>query len=87
MNLRTDTLDLDLNLKTDLGSKASKIPIVGYILFGKDSISTSLKVTGSIYDPDVSTTVAKDMIIAPLNIIKRALLLPVELFSPSSKEE
>ncbi len=87
MNLRTDTLDLDMNLKTDLGSKASKIPIVGYILFGKDSLSTSLKVTGSIYDPDVSTTVAKDMIIAPLNIIKRALLLPVELFSPSSKEE
>lgn len=87
MNLKADTLDLDMNLKTDLGSKASKIPIVGYILFGKDSLSTSLKVTGSIYDPDVSTTVAKDMIIAPLNIIKRALLLPVELFSPSSKEE
>ena len=86
MNLRTDTLDLDLNLKTDLGSKASQIPIVGYILFGKDSISTSLKVTGSIYDPDVSTTVAKDIIAAPLNIIKRTLLLPMELFSPSKNE-
>ena len=86
MNLRTDTLDLDLNLKTDLGSKASQIPIVGYILFGKDSISTSLKVTGSIYDPDVSTTVAKDIISAPLNIIKRTLLLPMELFSPSKNE-
>ena len=87
MNLRSDTLDLNLNLKTDLGSKASKIPIVGYILFGKDSISTSLKVTGSIYDPDVSTTVAKDIISAPLNIIKRTLMLPIELFSPSEKEE
>jgi hypothetical protein len=86
MNLRTDTLDLDLNLKTDLGSKASQIPIVGYILFGKDSISTSLKVTGSIYDPDVSTTVAKDIISAPLNIIKRTLLLPMELFSPSKNQ-
>jgi hypothetical protein len=86
MDLNADTLDLDLNLKSDLGSKASKIPIVGYILFGKESVSTSLKVKGSIYDPDVSTSVAKDMIIAPLNIIKRTLLLPIELFSPSKKE-
>ena len=86
MNLNVDTLDLDLNLKTDLGSKASKIPIVGYILFGKKSISTSLKVTGSIYDPSVSTTVAKDIITAPLNIIKRTLLLPVELISPSNNQ-
>ncbi len=87
MDLNADTLNIDLNLKTDLASKASQIPIVGYILFGKESISTSLKVKGSIYDPDVSTSVAKDMIIAPLNIIKRTLLLPVELVSPSSKKD
>lgn len=86
MNLNSDTLDMDLNLKTDLASKASQIPIVGYILFGKESISTSLKVQGSIYDPNVSTSVAKDMIIAPLNIIKRTLLFPIELFSPSKKD-
>jgi hypothetical protein len=85
MDMNNETLNLDLNLKSDLASQASKIPLVGYILFDKDSISTSLKVDGSIYDPEVSTSVAKDIIIAPLNIIKRTLLLPVEIFSPSSK--
>lgn len=84
MNMNNETLDLDLNLKSDLASQASKIPIVGYILFDKDSISTSVKVNGSIYDPQVSTSVAKDIMIAPLNILKRTLLLPIELFTPSS---
>lgn len=85
VDLNTENLDLDLNLKTDLGSKASQIPVVGYILFDKDSISTSLKVTGNMYDPKVSTTIAKDIAVAPLNIIKRTLLLPVELMSPQKQ--
>ncbi|MBU0633032.1 AsmA-like C-terminal domain-containing protein [bacterium] len=84
LDFRSEDINLDLNLKTDLASKVSKIPIVGYILFDKDSISTSLKVTGNIYDPKVTTSIAKDIVIAPLNIIKRTLLLPIELLSPGS---
>ena len=85
LDLKSEDLNMDLNLKTDLGSKASKIPVVGYILFDKNSISTSLKVTGNMYDPKVSTTIAKDIVVAPLNIIKRTLLLPVELISPQGE--
>jgi hypothetical protein len=75
-----NTIDLDLNLKTDLGSSASKIPAVGYIIFGKDSISTSLKIDGALDNPQVNTTIAKDIIIAPFNILKRTLLIPYHIF-------
>ena len=75
-----NTIDLLMNLKTAIGSSASKIPVVGYIIFGKDTVSTSLKVTGDLFDPQVSSTLAKDIVVAPLNIIKRTLTLPYELF-------
>lgn len=74
-----NSINLELNLKTDLGSSASKIPIVGYILFNEDSISTTLSVTGELTNPTISTLLAKDIIVAPFNIIKRSLLLPYHL--------
>ena len=78
-NIKNDTIDLTLNLKTDLGRKFSKIPLAGYIIFDGKNISTTLKVNGKLSDPKISTTLAKDIIVAPLNIIKRTLTLPYEL--------
>ena len=85
-----DTIDLTLNLKTDLGSDASKIPIVGYILFDKDVISTSMKITGKLSDPEVHSLLARDIVVAPLNILKRTILLPFKFISdvlPSEEEK
>ena len=79
-DIKNDKIDLNLNLKTDLGSSISKIPIVGYILLGKDCVSTTLHVSGKLSNPDVKSMIAKDIIVAPFNIIKRTLLLPFELF-------
>ncbi len=79
-DIKDDKVDINLNLKTDLGSSISKIPIVGYILLDKDSISTTLHITGKLSNPDVKSMIAKDIIVAPFNIIKRTLLLPYELF-------
>ncbi len=84
-SFKNNSIDLELNLKTDLGSTASKIPLVGYILLGEDTISTTLKVTGKLDNPKVKSMIAKDIIVAPLNIIKRTLSLPFYLFK--SKEE
>ncbi|SFV51756.1 FIG01209130: hypothetical protein [hydrothermal vent metagenome] len=53
--------------------------MVGYIIFDGQSISTTLKVYGKLEDPKVETMLAKDIIVAPLNIIKRTLLLPFHL--------
>ena len=84
-----DTVDMTLNLKTDLGSDISKIPLVGYILFDKDSISTSMKITGKLSNPTIHSLLARDIAVAPLNILKRTILLPFTLISDivSSNEE
>lgn len=86
-SIEKNSINLDLNLKTDLGSSVSKIPLVGYILLGEESISTSLKVTGALDNPDVSTQVAKDIAVAPFNIIKRALTYPLELFKDKDEKK
>ncbi len=78
-NLNKDTIDLTLNLKTDLGSDISKIPLVGYIIFDGQSLSTTLKINGKLSDPKVQTQIAQDIAVAPLNIIKRTLTLPYML--------
>ncbi len=80
-NLNTNKIDLQLNLKTDLGSSISKIPVVGYILLGDDTVSTTLKITGPLDDPKVESLLAEDIIVAPLNIIKRTFLLPYHLIT------
>lgn len=86
-NFVKNEIDLNLNLVTDLGSSVSKIPVVGYILLGEDSISTSMSVSGKLNDPSVKSLIAKDIAVAPLNIIKRTLLLPFHLFESDDKQE
>jgi len=85
VNFKTDKIDVKLNLITDLASAISQVPVVGYILFGKDSISTSLKIEGALQAPVVTSLFAKELVVAPLNIIKRTILLPVHLFSSNDK--
>ena len=78
-SVKYNNIDLTLNLKTDLGSNLSKIPLVGYIIFDGESISTTLKITGKLTDPKVETMLARDIAVAPLNIILRTLTLPYKL--------
>lgn len=76
-NLASDTIKGTMTLKTDLGSKLSKVPMVGYILLGKDgSVSTTLTVKGKLSDPEVETAFAKEILSAPFNILKRTLIYP-----------
>jgi hypothetical protein len=80
-DINKNIIDIDLVLKTDLGSTTAKIPVVGYIVLGKDNISTGVKVSGKLSDPKVKSLIVKDIIVAPLNIIKRTLLLPYNLLN------
>lgn len=87
LNTKEDSIDITLNLKTDLGSNLSKIPLVGYIIFDKDSISTTLKVSDKLSNPKVQSLFARDIAVAPLNIIKRTLTLPLKLFDFTTQED
>ncbi len=84
---KEDFIDLTLQLKTNLANKASQIPVVGYILFDGKTISTTLKVKGKLEDPKVETMIAKDIAVAPLNIVKRTLLYPLHLFGLDKSSE
>jgi len=81
VDFNKESLDLTLNLKTDLGSELSKVPLVGYVILGKDTLSTTLSIKGDLEKPKIKSLIAKDIIVAPLNIIKRTLLLPYELLT------
>jgi hypothetical protein len=78
-NLNNNDINLLLNLKTDLGSSISKVPVVGYILLDGNTMATTVSVRGALDNPEVQSLMAKDIVIAPLNIIKRVIMLPYHL--------
>ncbi len=80
VNIKKDSVDMEMNLQTDLASDVSQIPLVGYIIFDGKAISTSVKITGKLSDPKINSALAKEVIVAPLNIIKRTLKLPFKIF-------
>lgn len=76
-DLNANNLEGAMTLKTDLGSTLGKVPMVGYILLGDDgSLSTTLTLSGKLDDPKISTAIAKEIVTAPFNILKRTLVYP-----------
>lgn len=77
-NIEDQRLSGQLTLKTDLGSTFGKIPMVGYLLFGDDgSIATTLNLSGFMDNPQIETSIAKEIISTPFNILKRTLNYPI----------
>jgi AsmA-like C-terminal region/Protein of unknown function len=79
-DLKKENIDLLMEVKTDIGSSAKNIPLLGYIIFGDDTVSTTVRVHGDLKDPKVENSVAKSIIVAPYNIIKRTITLPFKVF-------
>lgn len=80
---RNRTLQLNMELITlkDYSKIIGMIPLAGYAILGENgSLSTSLEVTGSIDDPTIQTNLASEILISPLNIIKRTVEWPFTLF-------
>jgi hypothetical protein len=75
-----------MNINVNLIVKLIKdIPIVNYILLGKDGgITLRLTIDGDLKDPKVHTNTASNIIEAPLGILKRIILTP---FRPFMKDE
>lgn len=87
-DLKNQTLNGALTLKTDLGSVLGKVPVVGYILLGDDgSLSTTLTLSGKLDDPKVETAIAKEIATAPFNILKRTLVYPFLWMIPDEKKK
>lgn len=74
INLKTKELNIALSISTikALSEVLSKIPIVGYLLLGKEGkISTGVVIKGTLDHPKSEVSVAEDILSAPFKIIQR----------------
>jgi hypothetical protein len=92
IDYNADRIQMELTVKTQAAENIRKIPLVGYILVGDDqSVLTTVNITGPIDDPKVENTIARDIIVTPFNLLKRAFDFPVhylkKLESASEEKE
>ncbi|HDZ5086664.1 TPA: AsmA-like C-terminal domain-containing protein [Campylobacter jejuni] len=83
-NLRLNTVDFNLELKTlkSASEAISKVPILNYVILGKNQeISTNLKIDGSMDDPKFHTEILTDTLKTPFNLIKNIIQLPANLLN------
>jgi len=80
INLNTKTLNIKIDVIMTV-KLLNNIPIVNYILFGKNGgMTIKIKLSGNMYDPKVSPNVTQNILMGPVNIIKRTLLTPFRPF-------
>lgn len=74
VKLEDQSIDIALNISTikGLSEVLNKIPIVGYLLLGKEGkISTGVVIKGTLDNPTSDVSIAEDLISAPFKIIQR----------------
>ncbi|WP_300972228.1 YhdP family protein, partial [Helicobacter rodentium] len=84
MQVESQILDFNAELITakSLSGIINKIPLVNYILLGKDgTISTAFKVDGTLENPQVHTQAVQDILLSPFNVLKRVVTSPFEVFN------
>ena len=85
VRLDNGKLDLDLVVRTarELGKTLGQIPVVGYILFGKDrSLTAGVRIDGTLEHPRVHTNPLGEALLYPLELLKRTLQTPAQLAAP-----
>ena len=84
INLKSRALNVKLAIRTarEMGNALSKIPLVGYIIFGKDkSFTAGVKIRGTIEHPKVNTNPVGEALLYPLDILWRTLKSPAHLIN------
>ncbi|MBT8348227.1 MAG: hypothetical protein HKP62_02115, partial [Sulfurovum sp.] len=84
IDLKKKTIDLNLAIQSarELGKFVGSLPLVGYILMGKDkSMTFGLQITGTLDNPKVKTSAGEDILSLPLKILKRALESPEHIIN------
>lgn len=84
LDFGSNTLSLALRIQTlnAISNAIDFIPLVGGIILGDDKrIATNITVSGNLDDPKIETHLILDTIKSPLNIIKRTLQAPLEIFT------
>ncbi len=90
LNMKSKKLNIDLAIQTvrKLGKIVGSLPVLGYILMGEDnSITFGLKITGTLDDPKVKTSAAKEILLLPFDLIKRTLQSPAHIINTDKKKK
>ena len=75
-------MDLAIQTAREFGKLVGSLPLVGYILMGKDkSMTIGLKISGGLNKPIVKTSAAEDILTLPLQLIKRTLESPAHILN------
>ena len=75
-------MDLAVRTARGIGKLIGSLPIVGYILMGKDkSVTTGVKVTGTLENPKVTTNVVMETLLAPFEMMVRTLKSPAHIIN------
>ncbi len=78
---RTINMTFELFTLKDYSKIINKIPLAGYAILGEDGrLSTALNLTGDLDNPDITTNLATDILATPINVIKRTIQWPFQLF-------
>ncbi len=84
IDMKKKTINMELAIQTarELGKFVGNLPLLGYILMGKDkSMTVGLTITGTLDKPVVKTSAAEDILSLPLQIIKRTLESPAHIIN------
>lgn len=84
INLKTKKMNINLAIQTarEFGKVVGSLPLLGYILMGKDkSMTVGLRITGTLDQPVVNTSATEDILSLPLKLIKRTLESPANIIN------
>ena len=84
VSMLNGAINMDLAIRTarGIGKLIGSLPIVGYILMGKDkSITTGVKVTGILENPKVTTNVVMETLLAPFEMFTRVIQAPAHIIN------
>ncbi len=84
LNIKNKIIKMNLAIQTarELGSFVGSLPLLGYIIMGKDkSMTVGLKISGSLDKPKVQTSAAQDILTLPLQLLKRTLEAPAHIIN------
>ena len=84
VSTRNGAINMDLAVRTarGIGKLIGSLPIVGYILMGKDkSITTGVKVSGTLENPKVTTNIVMETLLSPFKMFVRTLKSPAHIIN------
>ncbi len=83
INSSKETIEMDLNLITQAKKNVNKIPLVGFVLVGKEKRpSITVKISGNLFDPKVEHSTFQEVAATPFYMLYRTLALPLHLVAP-----